>query len=83
MFGSRYPALVGKTVPASPGLLVRFAALALVGLPLGAALANALPDDSVAAQLAALAGVACTVPFLLYGFRFVNNAVVRMFMRDS
>ena len=49
------------------------AALAVVGLPVGAGLANALPHGSVEAQLAAEAGIACTVPFLVYSFRFLNN----------
>lgn len=73
---------MGKSVPASRRLLGRFAALAAVGLPVGAALAKVLPSGSVEAQLAAEAGIACTVPFLVYGFRFLNNAVVRTFTRD-
>ncbi|HEX6874730.1 MAG TPA: hypothetical protein VF165_03645 [Nocardioidaceae bacterium] len=64
---------MGKPVPASPRLLGQFAALAVAGLPVGAGLANALPHGSVEAQLAAEAGIACTVPFLVYSFRFLNN----------
>lgn len=74
---------MGKTAPASPRLLGQFAALAVVGLPVGAGLANALPDGSFEAQLAAEAGIACTVPFLVYGFRFLNNAIARRSTKDG
>ncbi len=68
---------MGKIVPASPRLLGKLAALAVAGLPAGAGLASALPEGSVEPELAALAGIACIVPFLVYGFRFLNNAAVR------
>lgn len=39
--------------------------------------------DRAAADWAATLGVLCLGPFLVYGFRFVNNAVARRLGKDE
>lgn len=64
-------------VSASPRLLKWFAVLAVVGLVVGLAVADWMPRGSTEARVAVDIAVVCVGPFLVYGFRFLYNAVVR------